>query len=164
MLVVTNYPQVPIATTNVATDSARVESQQRPPIIPAPQLAKSHEERSFNPQNERTADQAHIQAKLNEKVQAKQQGAGQQQQEGKQQQNQAQQAAPAIIRPLMMKPVLARRDIRSPQAEPRPMPTKAPTTQPEQSSSFYETVAAHVSHFYQQQTHPKGEPALSTFI
>lgn len=84
MLVVTNYPQVPIATTNAATDAARVDSQQRPPIVPPQEATKGHEERAFNPQNERAAEQA----KVNEKLQGKQQGSGQQQQEGKQQQEQ----------------------------------------------------------------------------
>ncbi|ABO25497.1 hypothetical protein SHLO109777_15870 [Shewanella loihica] len=164
MLVVTNYPQVPIATTNAATDSARVESQQRPPIIPAPQLAKSNEERPFNPQNERAADQANIQAKLNEKVQAKQQGQGQHQQEGQQQQQQAKQGAAAIIRPLMMKPALARRDIRSAQTETPREPQKPKTRLENQASSFYQSVSAHIASFYQTQTLPKGEPELSTFI
>ena len=165
MLVVTNYPQVPIATTNPATDTARVESQQRPPIIPPPQLSKGNEERPFNPQNERAADQANIQAKLHEKVQAKQQGHGQPQQEGRQQREQAQRTAPAIIRPQLIKPALQRRDIRSPQTEPRQTPvvdTKAPLEP--QSTSFYQTVSAHISSFYQTQTLPKGEPGLSTFI
>lgn len=163
MLVVTNYPQVPIATTNAATDSARVESQQRPPIIPAPQMAKSNEERPFNPQNERAADQANVQARLNEKVQAKQQGQGQHQQEGQQQQQQAKQGA-AIIRPLIMKPALARRDIRSPQTESPQEPQKPKTRFDNQATSFYQSVSAHVANFYQTQTLPKGEPELSTFI
>ena len=69
MLVVTNYPNVPISTSNVATDSARTDNQQRPPVLPPPQASKGHEERAFNPQNERTAEQAQAQAKLRGSVQ-----------------------------------------------------------------------------------------------
>jgi hypothetical protein len=162
MLVVTNYPQVPIATTNAATDTARVESQQRPPIIPTPQLAKSNEERPFNPQNERAADQANIQAKLHERVQSKQQGGGQHQQEDKPQQ----QTRAAIKVPAQLaKPALQRRDIRNPQTEqPQTTNGKAKPQLTSQTSDFYQTVAAHVSSFYQTQTLPKAEPELSTYI
>ena len=40
MLVVTNYPNVPISYSNVATDSARTDNQQRPPVLPPPQACK----------------------------------------------------------------------------------------------------------------------------
>ena len=53
MLVVTNYPQVPIATSNVATDLARADNQQAKPILPPQELSKAHQERAYNQQNER---------------------------------------------------------------------------------------------------------------
>ncbi|WP_282109148.1 hypothetical protein [Shewanella algicola] len=55
MIINTHYPQVPLATSNVATDLARVDNQQKPPIIPPQEPNKGHEERAFNPQNERAA-------------------------------------------------------------------------------------------------------------
>lgn len=63
MLVVSNYPQVPLATSNVATDSVRVDNQLKPVVIPPQAATKGHEERAFNPQNERTADQTQQQTK-----------------------------------------------------------------------------------------------------
>ena len=63
MLVVTNYPNVPIATTNAATDAARTDNLQRPPVIPPQEASKGHNERPFNSQHERTAQQigrAHV--------------------------------------------------------------------------------------------------------
>lgn len=167
MLVVTNYPQVPIATTNVATDSARVENHQRPPIVPAPQLARSNEERPFTPQNERAADQTHIQSKLNEKVQPKQQGGdGQQQHEGKQQQQQQQQRpnTAALLRPLLFKPALARSDIRNVQLSHPTAVTKSTHRLTNEVPAFYQSVSAHIASFYQTQTLPQSEPGLSTYI
>ncbi|GIU41833.1 hypothetical protein [Shewanella algidipiscicola] len=165
MLVVTNYSQVPIATTNVATDSARVENHQRPPIIPAPQLARSNEERPFNPQNERAADQTHIQSKLNEKVQPKQQGGGgQQQHEGKQQQQQERPNTATISRPALFKPALARSDIRNvPLSHPTAV-TKSTHRLTNEAPAFYQSVSAHIASFYQTQTLPQSEPSLSTYI
>ncbi|WP_394202648.1 hypothetical protein [Shewanella waksmanii] len=167
MLVVTNYPQVPIATTNAATDAARVDSQQRPPIIPTQEATKGHEERAFNSQNERAAEQANAQAKINERLQGKQQGSGQQQQEGKQQQEQKPAALPAIIKAALRgKPALQRRDIRSYQQTPQPKATNAQMSKllVDQSQEFYQAVARHVSEFYQLQTQPKPEPNLSSAV
>lgn len=162
MLVVTNYPQVPIATTNAATDAARVDSQQRPPIVPPQEATKGHEERAFNPQNERAAEQA----KVNEKLQGKQQGSGQQQQEGKQQQEQKTAALPSILKAALRgKPALQRRDIRAQQQTPQPKSNNnVSKLLVNQSQEFYQAVAHHVSQFYQQQTQPKPEPALSSSV
>ncbi|MCG9697919.1 hypothetical protein [Shewanella sp. Isolate11] len=164
MLVVTNYPQVPIATTNAATDSARVDSQQRPPIIPAPQLAKNHEERAFNPQHERVADDIHTQAKLHEKVQKKQQGDSQQQ--SQQQKEQSRKAAITSMQAQRYKPALQRRDVSLPQGTNYPCAeTKAKSsTTKTASNNFYQKVSEHINHFYQNQSLPKGEPAFSTLV
>ncbi|MCE9680152.1 hypothetical protein LZP69_13355 [Shewanella sp. AS1] len=163
MLVVTNYPQVPLATTNAATESVRVENQQRPPIIPAPQLAKSNEERAFNPQHERTAEQADIQAKRHEKVHTKGQG---NQQQGGQQEQKKQQSANGYS--AFFKPALKRQDIRviqpghSHAAQQKQQDDKDETSK--QPASFYDSVSAHITRFYQTQTHPKDESALLTII
>lgn len=169
MLVVTNYPQVPIATTNPATDAARVESQQRPPIVPTPGLVKSHEERPFTPQHERAADQPDIQAKINERLQGKQQNSGQQQ-EGRQQKDNDKPAPQAnnLRDVLRGKPALNRRDVRVSQ---QPNPTKeslisgdkaaALSNQPDE---FYQAVSQHISLYYQEQTLPLPSPILSSFV
>jgi len=167
MLVVTNYPHVPIATTNAATDSARTDNQQRPPVIPPAELTKGHEERSFSAQHERTAEHADAQARLNERSQGKQRDTGQQQQ-GKQQ-DQAEHAATQLIKDLLRgKPALQRRDIRTNQQE---ISNYAPQKKNnergiilDQPSDFYREFGQHVENFYQQQTHPHDEPVLSTLI
>ncbi|BFL86229.1 hypothetical protein LFREDSHE_46790 [Shewanella baltica] len=96
MLVVSNYPQVPLATTNVATDSARVDNQLKPVVIPPQAATKGHEERAFNPQNERTADQTQQQTKTLENNQQQVQEK-QQQQQSSQQQSQQQQEKKAPL-------------------------------------------------------------------
>lgn len=170
MLVVTNYPQVPIATTNVATDSARVDSQQRPPVVPTPELVKSHEERPFTPQHERTAEQPEIQAKLNQRLQGKQQGSGQQQQDSPQQ-KEAEKTTPAptsIKDILRNRPALSRRDVRvnqqmTPTNNNQPINEKSAALQ-NQPDEFYQAVAQHVSSYYLQQTIPQPQHAISSFV
>ncbi len=169
MLVVTNYPQVPIATTNAATDAARVESQQRPPVVPPQESTKGHEERAFNPQHERTAEQAENQARLNERLQGKQQGHGQQQQEDKQQkETDKPQLAPLIARePLRSQPALNRRDIRvvmqaiNTSKQSAEQSSSALSDQP---AEFYQAVSLHISSYYQQQSQPQTQPAISSYI
>ncbi|WP_156904847.1 hypothetical protein [Ferrimonas senticii] len=52
MFLVSNFPQVPIATSNPATDSAAREQQLRP-AMPAPEaLAKSQAERGIDPERQ----------------------------------------------------------------------------------------------------------------
>ncbi|MGL5489556.1 MAG: hypothetical protein ACRDC6_25270, partial [Shewanella sp.] len=97
MLLVSNYPQVPLATTNVATDSARVDNQLKPVVIPPQAATKGHEERAFNPQNERTADQAQQQARLLEYSQQQVQQTQQQQQSSQQQSQQQQEKQAPIV-------------------------------------------------------------------
>ncbi len=167
MLVVTNYPHVPIATTNAATDSARTDNLQRPPVIPPAEPTKGHEERSFSAQNERTAEHADAQARLNERSQGKQQDTGQQQQ-GKQQ-DQAKHAATQLVKDLLRgKPALQRGDIRSNQQEvSNHAPQKKSTERGiilDQPSEFYREFGQRVESFYQQQTHPNDEPLLSALI
>ncbi|BAJ00138.1 hypothetical protein [Shewanella violacea] len=169
MLVVTNYPQVPIATTNAATDAARVDSQQRPPIVPTPELVKSHEERPFTAQHERTAEQPEIQARLNERMLGKHQGGGQQQEEKQQQDTEKQAQASSIARdPLRGRPALNRRDIRI--AQQADSVSNHKQTQPQkgelvgQSKEFYQAVSLHITSFYQEQALPKTEPGISAFV
>ncbi|MFB2673770.1 hypothetical protein ACE02S_12430 [Shewanella xiamenensis] len=183
MLLVSNYPQVPLATTNVATDSARVDNQLKPVVIPPQAATKGHEERAFNPQNERTADQAQQQARLLEQnqqqVQDKQQQQSSQQQSQQQQEKQAPIVAADSALPKTLKvPVrgpaaLQRKDIRLKvgQQNPRPANTNAKmgtTTarQPIQGESpqFYQQVGQRIGQYYAQQTQPETEPSMSAWI
>ncbi|ABZ74819.1 conserved hypothetical protein [Shewanella halifaxensis HAW-EB4] len=160
MLVVTNYPNVPIATSNAATDSARTDSQQRPPIIPPQQATKGHEERAFNPQHERTADHAQNQAKLRESVQQKQQGQSQQQeQSGQEKQKQA--ANLNLKQLLSQRAPLKRSDIKLPGQQPPPTDT-SPTNQamPNETLQFYQAFGVRIEAFYHQRTEPDTQPNL----
>ena len=163
MLVVTNYPNVPIATTNAATDSARTDSQQRPPIIPPQQPTKGHEERAFNPQHERTADQTQAQAKLRDSVQQKQQGQSQQEQSGQEssQEKQKQQQALNLKQLLSQRAPLKRSDIK---VVGQPSSSKSnPESQhpmPNETLQFYQAFGARIQAFYLQRTEPNSQPEL----
>lgn len=168
MLVVTNYPNVPIATTNAATDAARTDNLQRPPVIPPQATTEGHNERPFNSQHERTAQQADVLARLNEKSQGKQQSTGQQQENAQQQAQQTKPVESLKIKELLRgKPALQRRDIRTQQ--------QMNTTQAEvkketrsvmlgQAPEVYQKFGQHIETFYQQQTEPKVQSAISALI
>lgn len=181
MLVVSNYPQVPLATSNVATDSARVDNQLKPVVIPPQAATKGHEERAFNPQNERTADQAQQQAKTLEHNQQQVQEK-QQQQQSSQQQNQQQQEkkAPLVVAERVLpktlkiaargQAALQRKDIRLKVSQGATSyassSAKANVRQSLQgeSSQFYQQLGQRIGQFYQQQTQPEQESAMSTWI
>ncbi|GIU38272.1 hypothetical protein L2719_20085 [Shewanella schlegeliana] len=161
MLVVTNYPNVPIATSNAATDSARTDGQQRPPIIPPQQATKGHEERAFNPQHERTAEHAQSQAKLRESVQQKQQGHSQQQeQSGQEKQKQA--AALNLKQLLSQRGPLKRSDIKIPQQAVVSSDVKSENkqTMPNEPLQFYQAFGVRIEAFYHQRTEPNNPPAF----
>ncbi|UJF22408.1 hypothetical protein [Shewanella sp. OMA3-2] len=152
MLINSHYPQVSIVTSNVATDSARVDNQQKPPIIPPQQPTKNHPERAYNQQNERT--QAHNVV------------------EQKQQQQRSTSQREAIVQQLVAPksllgqplnivanntPTIQRKDIRIKQS----LQAEQGTTQnnkssvrsddmPKQSSAYYQQVRQHVSQYYGQ--------------
>ncbi len=165
MLVPTNYPQVPIATSNVATDSARIDNQQRPPIIPPKEATKGHEERSFNPQNERSAEQAN--AKLLDKVQQKQQqqGSEQHQQQEQKSKSQGDRLLAQLRKNLPSKPALQRKDIRlqtSPQTKPVPQHEhKTPVLVDDKTMAFYQEFGQRIGQFYQSQTEPNMPASIS---
>ncbi|NRD72259.1 hypothetical protein HQQ94_03190 [Shewanella sp. VB17] len=169
MLVVTNYPNVPIATTNVATDAARTDNQQRPPILPPQELTKGHNERAFNPQHERTAQQADVLARLNEKGQGNQQRSGQKEQNTHQQQTN-QLIAPKTNELMRNKPALKRRDVHTQHNEneinivKNNHQKKTQDITLAQSPEIYQAFAQHIESFYYQQTEPKQQAAISTLI
>ncbi|MCU7994269.1 hypothetical protein L5L55_05780 [Shewanella glacialipiscicola] len=186
MLVVSNYPQVPLATTNVATDSARVDNQLKPVVIPPQAATKGHQERAFNPQNERTAEQTQQQTKTLEHNQQQVQEK-QQQQHSSQQQSQQQQErkAPLVVAervlPKMLKmairgqAALQRKDIRlkvsqdaasyiNNSAKANTIISVTRQFPQDEPNHFYQQLGQRISLFYERQTQPEQEPALSTSI
>ena len=180
MLVVSHYPQVPLATSNVATDDARVDNQLKTPIIPPKEATKGHEERAFNPQHERTAETAQQQARLQERVQ----GNMQRQQQQSQQEQQPEKKAVAVSQQASAKPIkiparthaaLERKDIRIKMAHGQMasnaannMTAQAPASSshplPNQSPQFYQQLGQIIDQFYQDKTEPEAETALSAWI
>ncbi|MGL5046736.1 MAG: hypothetical protein ACRC6S_04005 [Shewanella sp.] len=185
MLVVSHYPQVPLATSNVATDLARVDNQLKPVVIPPQAATKGHEERAFNPQNERTADQAQQQAKTLERNQQQVQEKQQQQQSSQQQsQQQQEKKVPLVVAERVLpktlkiaargQAALQRKDIRlkvsqgaenyaSSNAKVNISSTIRQSLQGE-SIQFYQQLGQRIGQFYQQQTQPEHESAMSTWI
>ncbi|MCS6191785.1 hypothetical protein [Shewanella baltica] len=185
MLVVSNYPQVPLATSNVATDSARVDNQLKPVVIPPQAATKGHEERAFNPQNERTADQTQQQTKTLEHNQQQVQEKQQQQQSSQQQsQQQQEKKAPIVVAERVLpktlkiaargQAALQRKDIRlkvsqgaanyaSSNAKANTSSASRLSLQGE-STQFYQQLGQRIGQFYQQQTQPEQESIMSTWI
>ncbi|MFI3245260.1 MAG: hypothetical protein R3Y10_02050 [Ferrimonas sp.] len=54
MFLVSNFPHVPLTTSNAPTDSAAREQQLRPPLPPPEPLMKTAAERAIDPKNERS--------------------------------------------------------------------------------------------------------------
>lgn len=52
MFLVSNYPQVPIVTTNPATDDLRQQALARAPVVPPGQAEKSASERALDPEHD----------------------------------------------------------------------------------------------------------------
>ncbi|WP_153913026.1 hypothetical protein [Shewanella sp. TC10] len=173
MLVVTNYPQVPIATSNVATDLARADNQQAKPILPPQELSKAHQERAYNQQNERLT--------RHELLEQKQQ----QKQSAEQQQTQQQALGPKGIFPQLLRvaansnPTIQRRDIQQKNAQSTNVEADKSTNKDnsraiqslllndaseEQSEVFYQQLGERVGQFYQQQTTPSDQNQLFALV
>lgn len=165
MIITTHYPQIPLATSNVATDLARVDNQQKPPIIPPQAPTKGHEERSLNPQNERAS--TYIVA---EKKQ-------QQEQAKRQQQSVSQQAfesktvasstatKPQVISILASQtPALQRKDIQLKTqvatAKTTPEPRQRQSLDASESIATYQQFGQRIGLFYQQQSVPDNQSQL----
>lgn len=158
MLINTHYPQVPISTSNVATDLALIDNQQTPARLPPQEPSKSHEERAFNPKYERAP------ADLIKDKQQQQQAA----------QNQEKnlpappQAAKAVFFAPQQKAALQRKDLHLRQGE------KQASTQPQglashpalrgQSQDFYQALGQHVDQFYHTQALPKPATQVSMSV
>ncbi|WP_133405463.1 hypothetical protein [Parashewanella tropica] len=57
MAITTHYGNVPIAPTNVATDSVRNENEHKKPIPPPKSVSEIHKERAIDPEREHDAEQ-----------------------------------------------------------------------------------------------------------
>ncbi|SDK15241.1 hypothetical protein SAMN04488540_12031 [Ferrimonas sediminum] len=57
MFLVSNYPQVPIVTTNPATDDVRQQELARAPVVPPREADKSASERALDPEHDRINQQ-----------------------------------------------------------------------------------------------------------
>ncbi|MGL5391320.1 MAG: hypothetical protein ACRDA8_08100 [Shewanella sp.] len=191
MLVVSHYPQVPLATTNVATDAARVDNQLKPVIIPPQASTKEHPERPLNPEQERRAEQAQQQGRLLEQkqqqIQQRQQRQSSQQQE---QQSSPQQPQQELQKKALVAPeaalrkafnliargpaALQRKDIRlkvgleaganlasASQASAAKLASNAPRNE---SSQYYQQVGLHLRQVYAQQSPVEGEATLSLWV
>ena len=61
MAIITNYPNVPIVTSNVATDSVRNDNEHKSSVTPTDKVTKPHSERAIDPEKEHDAHQQHQQ-------------------------------------------------------------------------------------------------------
>ena len=61
MAIITNYPNVPIVTSNVATDSVRNDNEHKSSVAPTDKVTKPHSERAIDPEKEHDAHQQHQQ-------------------------------------------------------------------------------------------------------
>ncbi|QSX33731.1 hypothetical protein JYB87_00260 [Shewanella avicenniae] len=172
MQVISNYPQIPIATSNPATDVARAENLQRPPVIPPQQATSNHEERALNSQNERANVLAQQQARQADTIHERQQSNQQQQQEqGGQQQRQHQSKAQMLQLLSPSKPAFDRRDIRNRvaadfsskgKANEATNGSDATAARPTQQQGIYRQFGQHISQFYHARSEPLREAGLST--
>ncbi|MCL1077174.1 hypothetical protein D5R81_01080 [Parashewanella spongiae] len=58
MAVITTYPNVPLITTNAATDSIRQDNEHKPNITAAEKATKPHAEREIDPEKEQSEQQS----------------------------------------------------------------------------------------------------------
>ncbi|MCL1142848.1 hypothetical protein [Shewanella gaetbuli] len=163
MLINSHYPQIPLATSNVATDLARADNQQRPPVIPPQQPTSAHHERAFNPQNERAPAYQIV--------------------EQKQQQQHSDAQRQAIVQQLLAPksavsqlvnvvandtPTLQRRDIRikhltTPAQQSKTDIEKA-SDESEVNAAYFQQVREHVGQFYGQHNNPTPSPSFSAYV
>jgi hypothetical protein len=165
MLINTHYPQVPISTSNVATDLARIDNQQRPPLLPPQEPSKGHEERAFNPKNERSP----IELVKERQQQQQQQQSAQQSVQQEKALNATQTAAQVAAKPVFFaahqKAALQRKDVHVRQNETPKSPVNqglgANPALKGHKDEFYQALGQHVEAFYQTQVQPNS-PRLFT--
>ncbi|MBB1268821.1 hypothetical protein [Shewanella sp. SR44-3] len=165
MLINSHYPQVPISTSNVATDLARIDNQQRPPLLPPQEPSKGHEERAFNQNNERAPADV---IKQKQQQQEQQQNASLYQQKASTQTAAAPVAAKAVRIIATNKAALERKDIHVKlSAKEGQKELKGLASNPSlqgQSGSFYQQLGQQVEQFYHAKVSPQALPALAISI
>ncbi|QIR15890.1 hypothetical protein [Shewanella aestuarii] len=164
MLINSHYPQVPLATSNVATDLARADNQQRPPIIPPQQPSKGHEERAYNPQNERAPAYSLLERQHQQQHSASQRQAFVQQ---------LLSPSPLVAQTIKVvaddNPTLLRKDIRSKHRQDQQDQTnrrhsKMAKHTDAESAVFYQQVRDHLERFYNAQPNPHAGSMFSVVI
>lgn len=152
MQLVTHYPHVPLSTTNVGTELARVDNLQKPPLLPPQQATPSADEPPLN-QYDKSPQPLSIQEK-----QQQQQG-----KQGQQEQANAQQAV-AVAEKLppkrfVTKPALSRRDLIKPAKTPVSY-SASQLAPPKLASHLIPLVRQHVQNTYQLN---QASPAVNEF-
>jgi hypothetical protein len=164
MLINSHYPQVPISTSNVATDLARIDNQQKPPLLPPQAPSKGHEERAYNQNNERAPADVIKQKQQQEQ----QQNASLYQQKASTQTAAAPVAAKAVRIIATNKAALERKDIHVKlSAKEGQKESKGLANNPSlqgQSSGFYQQLGQQVEQFYQAKVSPQSLPTFSISI
>ncbi|MCL2915167.1 hypothetical protein L2725_15510 [Shewanella corallii] len=164
MQLVSNYPNVPVATTNVATDSARVDNQQRPPLLPPQQLGKTYQERGLEQRQERATEQ---QQERQDRIQQRQ--SGQQQQQTREQQQGTERQLPRTEQAALAKLAtkgggLNRRDIRdrtqTTEATGKQMQGDSSHPFPNEAPRFYRQIGTIIKDTYQSTSTPRDLPRL----
>jgi hypothetical protein len=164
MLINSHYPQVPISTSNVATDLARIDNQQKPPLLPPQEPSKGHEERAYDQNNERAPADVIKQKQQQEQ----QQNASLYQQKASTQTAATPVAAKAARIIANNKAALERKDIhvklpaKEGQKEPKGL-ANHPNLQG-QSNDFYQQLGQQVEQFYQANVSPQSLPSFSINI
>ena len=164
MLINSHYPQVPLATSNVATDLARADNQQRPPILPPQQPSKGHQERAYNPQHERAPAYSLLEQKYQQQHSASQRQAFVQQ---------LLSPSPLVAQTIKVvaddNPTLQRKDIRGKNTQEQQGQTSRRNSKLAQqidneSAAFYQQVRDNLDRFYNAQPTPHAGSVFSTII
>jgi hypothetical protein len=155
---------MPLATSNVATDLARVDNQQKPPIIPPQEPAKGHQERALNPQNERATAYIVAEKKQQQHAKRKQKNLSQQQSVA------PKTIAAQAVRTNTMRviasqtPALQRKDIQlktqAASAKTTAEPWQRQVIDSDVSNTTYQQFGQRIGQFYQQQSAPNIESQL----
>jgi hypothetical protein len=164
MLINSHYPQVPISTSNVATDLARIDNQQKPPLLPPQEPSKGHEDRAYNQNNERAPADVIKQKQQQEQ----QQNASLYQQKASVQTAAAPVAAKAVRFVANSKAALERKDLQLKQpAKEHQKDTRGLANNPNlqgQSTRFYQQLGQQVEQFYQAKVSPQNLPTFAISI
>ncbi|MBV7317293.1 hypothetical protein [Shewanella sp. NIFS-20-20] len=145
MQLVSNFPQVPLTTSNVGTDLARVDNQQKPHIVPPQETSKQHPERQLN-QYDRSPQTNH--PSIQEKAKEQQQHKDPNQEQSQQQQKQQQLIEQIQKNRLKNKPALTRRDLVQSTATARTQTAPTQAAPVPLATDLMPQVRQHIQHTY----------------